>query len=94
MGGAYNIKVQELKSQNLEEDELEKKLELLKVSNKYICSYDHIRITFVLFVHDDLIYCYRNHTPSCHRRKKEEYMTGAWPEQKIQTNSFGRSRLT
>lgn len=47
MGGAYNIKVQELKSQNLEEDELEKKLELLKVSNLiyiyiYICSYDHI----------------------------------------------------
>ena len=44
VGGAYNIKVQELKSQNLEEDELEKKLELLKESYTILSSEEERRI--------------------------------------------------
>ncbi|TKY74863.1 NAD(P)H-quinone oxidoreductase subunit U [Spatholobus suberectus] len=44
VGVAYNIKVKELKSQNLEEDELEKKLELLKESYTILSSEDERRI--------------------------------------------------
>ncbi|KAK7410173.1 hypothetical protein VNO78_00744 [Psophocarpus tetragonolobus] len=44
VGGAYNIKVRELKSQNLEEEELEKKLELLKESYNILSSEEERRI--------------------------------------------------
>ena len=35
---AYNNKVEELKNEGLEEDELNKKLELLKVSKQCVCN--------------------------------------------------------
>ncbi|RDX71572.1 NAD(P)H-quinone oxidoreductase subunit U, chloroplastic [Mucuna pruriens] len=44
VGVAYNIKVQELKNQNIEEDELEKKLELLKESYTILSSEEERRI--------------------------------------------------
>jgi len=72
VGVAYSNKIQELKSQNLEEEELEKKLELLKVSNIHLFK---IWITFLLFVHDQqLPFAGIVHHPVLRRRKKNLWL--------------------
>jgi len=56
VGVAYRNKIQELKSQNLEEEELEKKLELLKVSIMHMYSkFDPLNLWYLFMIENYLV---------------------------------------